>query len=283
MQRTYGDNLILLLDEPGLSLHGTAQRDLLRYMNEKLRPLHQVLYSTHSPFLLDSANIFSIRTVEDIVDKDAQNRELIRGTKVGQRILSRDADTLLPLQGIAGFDIAQTMFVGPNVLVVEGPSEAGYISWFNRQLARQNRPGLDLRWAVCPAEGANKVGSFVTLFSGRGLRIAALLDYHDGQKGMVDQLEASGLLTDGCLLRTTNFVDQSDADIEDLVGRPMMRQLVNACMGLGPKHMIPETSTGNQMRVVKEIEDHCRTLPAGFSNFHHYKACLLYTSDAADE
>src|SRR5690606_34015477 len=44
--------LILLLDEPGLTLHGKAQADLLRYFDEKLAPYHQIIFSTHSPFMV---------------------------------------------------------------------------------------------------------------------------------------------------------------------------------------------------------------------------------------
>src|SRR5207253_4434921 len=47
VQKTAG-NLILLLDEPGLTLHGKAQADLLRYFAEKLASEHQVVYTTHS-------------------------------------------------------------------------------------------------------------------------------------------------------------------------------------------------------------------------------------------
>jgi predicted ATPase len=271
VRKVYGENIFLLLDEPGLSLHGTAQRDLLRYINERLRPSHQVVYTTHSPFMLDPEHIFSVRTVEDVVGTDSKSVEVIRGTKVGQKILSRDKDTLLPLQGIAGFDIAQTMFVGPYVLVVEGPSEAGYINWFSRQLVKRNREGLDIRWAVCPAEGASKVSSFVTLFAGRGLIIAALVDYHEGQKRMVDELERSGLLKNGHLLKTTEFVAQSDADIEDLVGWEVMRSLLNAALGLSGQFAVAmEKTADSPERVVKCLEEHCCTLPPHFPEFDHY-------------
>ena len=50
--RKGGGSLILLLDEPGLTLHGKAQADLLRYFGEKLAPKHQVIFTTHSPFMV---------------------------------------------------------------------------------------------------------------------------------------------------------------------------------------------------------------------------------------
>ncbi|MHB1128120.1 MAG: ATP-dependent nuclease [Bacillota bacterium] len=42
---------ILLLDEPGLHLHPTAQQELLTFF-EKLSEANQIIYSTHSPFLI---------------------------------------------------------------------------------------------------------------------------------------------------------------------------------------------------------------------------------------
>ena len=44
-------------DEPGLSLHGKAQADLLRYFRERLAPDHQVIYTTHSPSMVPSDNL----------------------------------------------------------------------------------------------------------------------------------------------------------------------------------------------------------------------------------
>lgn len=125
MKKEYGNNLIVLLDEPGLSLHATAQADLLRYMNEKLVPNHQVIYSTHSPFMIDQSDLLSCRTVEDAT---GPNDEVL-GTKVSGEVLSTDADTLFPLQASLGYDITQSLFVGEHTLLVEGPSDLLYIQW----------------------------------------------------------------------------------------------------------------------------------------------------------
>lgn len=274
VKKNYGDNLIILLDEPGLSLHGKAQKDLLRYINERLRPQHQVIYTAHSPFMIYIENIFSLRTVEDMVvreKKDEEITERILGTKVGQKVLSRDKDTLFPLQGILGFDIAQTMFVGPYVIIVEGPTEAALIHWFSRQLPIKKREGLDIRWAVCPAESASKISSFVTLFLGRGLKIATIFDYHEGQKNMVDKFENSGLLPSNHIFKTTSYVNQNEADIEDLLGREMYIYLVNNSMQLTNSYKIPnEKQNQTNIRFVKEVEEHCNLLPPNFPDFNHY-------------
>lgn len=93
LRRQYAERLILLLDEPGLSLHPRAQADLRRYFTERLRPLNQVIYSTHSPFMIDAADTAALRGVEDVVSSDGE----ALGTIVTDEIWSCDADTLMPV------------------------------------------------------------------------------------------------------------------------------------------------------------------------------------------
>ncbi len=119
LRKQYAERLILLLDEPGLSLHARAQADLLRYINERLRPSNQVLYSTHSPFLIDTTNLAALRAVEDRGMDDGE----LTGTVVSEEIWSSEADTLLPIQAAISFDQDRprsTIVVGP------GPEGPGY-------------------------------------------------------------------------------------------------------------------------------------------------------------
>src|SRR5260370_7796347 len=64
-QKATKQKLILLLDEPGLYLHAKAQEVLLRYFEAELKPSHQLIYSTHSPFMVDSNHFDRVRTVQD--------------------------------------------------------------------------------------------------------------------------------------------------------------------------------------------------------------------------
>ena len=109
VRKNYGDNVVLLLDEPGLGLHAKAQADLLRYINDKLVPAGQVIYTTHSPFMVDPNRLDAVlRTVEDVGGEGE-----VEGTKVGDQVFSTDADTLFPLQAALGYDITQTLSSGP--------------------------------------------------------------------------------------------------------------------------------------------------------------------------
>ena len=69
-------NAILLLDEPGLSLHGLKQREF-RQTISRLAEGNQTLYTTHSPFLVGPDELDFVRVVE-MTDRD-------KGTKVHTR------------------------------------------------------------------------------------------------------------------------------------------------------------------------------------------------------
>ena len=140
--------MLLLLDEPGLSLHGRAQQDLLRYFREQLAPYYQVIYTTHSPFMIDPEALLSVRIVEDVVTSSGE----VLGTKVREDVFATESETVFPLQAALGYDITQTLFVGKNVLLVEGPSDFLYLKWFSSELQHQNREGLDRRWVITPSE-----------------------------------------------------------------------------------------------------------------------------------
>jgi predicted ATPase len=134
--------VVLLLDEPGLTLHGKAQGDLLRYFEEKLAPYHQFVYSTHSPFMVAPDKLTSARVVEDQVELKG-TRRMPLGTKVREDILTRDPDTLFPLQGALGYEITQSLFIGKHTLLVEGASDILYLQALSSALqARRTCPAL---------------------------------------------------------------------------------------------------------------------------------------------
>lgn len=176
VRKTHG-NVIILLDEPGLNLHGTAQRDLLRYIREKLTPHHQVIYTTHSPFMVPADDLASVRTVEDVVQQSRSRRPEVLGTKVGDDILSTDPETLFPLQGALGYEITQSLFIGEHTLLVEGPSDILYLQAASTALNARGQTGLDSRWVICPSGGLDKVHAFVSLFAGNKLHVAVLADF----------------------------------------------------------------------------------------------------------
>lgn len=266
-------NVIILLDEPGLNLHAKAQSDLLRYFKEKLEPKHQVIYTTHSPFMVPTENIMSVRTVEDVVKYRPGEDPEVLGTKVGDQVLSTDRDTLFPLQGALGYELSQSLFVGEHTLLVEGPSDVLYFQALSNALKALGRKHLDARWTLCPTGGVDKVWAFVSLFGGNKLHVAALIDYASGQKGNVEKLRKSQLLREGHVLLATEFCGQVEADTEDVLGEDLFVELVNRAYSVPPAKLLVAGSLpagpAPNLRVVPKVEAAMKLI-ADVPEFDHF-------------
>jgi len=267
-------NIIILLDEPGLTLHAKAQADLLRYFKEKLEPHHQLIYTSHSPFMVPADNLMSVKTVEDVVTVIGPNRFDSKGTKVGDKVLSTDKDTLFPLQGALGYEITQSLFIGEHTLLVEGPSDVLYLQAASGVLKQTGRPGLDSRWTLCPTGGIDKIGSFISLFSGNDLHIAVLTDIAKGQKQKVENLRRSGILEKEHVYTIGDFCGQGEADIEDLLSAELFVSIVNAAYDLPAKHKLTKTkledAKKNTERNVIQAEAYFKLLPDSIPMFDHF-------------
>lgn len=255
--------VILLLDEPGLSLHGKAQFDLLRFFDEQLAPHHQVIYTTHSPFMIHPDKLVSARIVEDLIEQSRGGRAKPIGTKVREDVLNTDPDTLFPLQGALGYEITQTLFIGPNTLLVEGPGDILYLKSLSRALERMKRVGLDARWVLCPTGGIGKIQPFVSLFLGRELNIVVLADYSLGQKKPIENLRKSQILKAGHVLTFAEYTEKQEADVEDLFNAELFAKLLNAAYGLKAKQLVTAQklvdADPSTERLVKQAEALFRT------------------------
>ena len=273
LKKIYGKHLFILLDDPGLSLHGRAQGDLLRYINEKLKPFYQVIFTTHSPFMIDPDNLTSVRTVEDKVV-----RGRIYGTKIGDKVLGIDPDTIFPLQAALGYDITQSLFIGKHNLLVEGPSDLLYLKVFSKELQKRKREYLDSRWVIVPCGGIEKIGSFVALFGGKKLHIAVLTDFHKGIKARVRSLRESNLLKSGHVFSAESYVDSDEADVEDIIGRSNYIKLVNECYSLKMSEDLSK-ATVLPASVLEEVGNYFKTTPTEEA-FDHYTPALFLIENA---
>ena len=265
--------VILLLDEPGLSLHGKAQGDLQRFIKEKLAPHHQVIYSTHSPFMVPADDFQSVRIVEDQV-KQQGHRRVSNGTKVREDVFALDPETLFPLQGALGYEISQTLFVGQDTLLVEGPSDILYIQALSNELRNRGRTGLDSRWTLCPSGGIDKIMPFVSLFSGNDLHVAVLSDEASGDKGKVRRIKESSVLRAGHFFTLADFLEIAEADVEDIFDPELFVAIVNGCYQLEEQHELTvealEAQSNSTTRIVKKVEAAFRLMPESIPMFNHF-------------
>lgn len=215
--------MIILLDEPALGLHARAQGDFLRFIEERLATKCQVVYTTHSPFMVQPGKLEQVRIVED--------RGPEHGAKVTQDVLTTDPDTLFPLQGALGYDLVQHLFIGPDNLIMEGTSDYTYLSVISDFLnAQADRKHLDDRWSKIPVGGADLIPTFVALL-GTHLDVTVLVDAKHAVHQRLNKLAADGYLKKKRIVTCGQIVDRADADIEDLFSEDDYLRLYNGAFG----------------------------------------------------
>ena len=276
--RRDGENLILLLDEPGLSLHAKAQEDLLRYFEKELVPYHQLIYTTHSPFMVDPMHFERVRIVQDL-SLESRSDDLSderQGTKVITEVLEATSDSLFPLQGALGYEIYQTLFIGPNNLVVEGVSDLLYIQTMSALLQRRDREGLRTEWTITPVGSSDKVTTFVALIGANtDLNIAVLIDYQKKDQQKIENLYKKKLLNEKQVLTYADFIGNDEADVEDMFTPEFYLQLVNG--EFETTLSVDDLSTGPP-RILRRLENHFENNPLPNAvNFNHYRPALYFS------
>lgn len=212
---------VLLLDEPGLNLHASAQADLMRFF-EDLAKKYQIVYTTHSPFMVDTENLNRVRTCF----------ETENGTVISDTIQEKDPNTLFPLQAALGYDIAQNLFISNNNLLVEGPADLIYLTLLSSILESNKRTGLKDEFTIVPVGGLDKVSTFISLLRGSKLNVVCLLDTFTDQKGKqkVDDLVKYKIIKEKNLHFFNEFANNGNltADIEDLFTKKDYLKIFNA-------------------------------------------------------
>lgn len=165
-------NVIFLLDEPGVYLHVNAQRELLRLFYDLCKNDNQVVYSTHSPYMIDSNNIINIRAIE----KDERGHTNIYNTAYDNKFNSvSKRETLSPLIQAIGADLRFN--IGPQAeklnIVTEGITDYMY---YTAMLYYFNIPEEKMPYII-PAVGAGNVNVIVSVLIGWGCDFKVILDY----------------------------------------------------------------------------------------------------------
>ncbi|WP_184542316.1 AAA family ATPase [Mucilaginibacter sp. FT3.2] len=220
IQADKSSDYILLLDEPGLNLHASAQADLLRFF-EDLSIKYQIIYTTHSPFMVESDKLNRVRTV----------LETDEGTVISDSIQEKDPNTLFPLQAALGYDIAQNLFISKNNLLVEGPADLLYLTIMSNILETNKRTALNDSITIVPVGGLDKVTTFISLLRGSKLGVVCLLDTFTDQKGKqrVSDLIQQKIIKEKHIRFFNEFANngKATADIEDLFSKEEYLKIFN--------------------------------------------------------
>lgn len=293
----YGDvqrekqNVVILLDEPGLSLHPRAQEDLLRYFESEVKGHHQLIYSTHSPFMVDSKRFDRVRIVQDLgIESDEPLEAAAGGTRVLSDLAEASADSLSPLEGALGHDLAQAIFTAPHTLAVEGVADLLYLEAMSALLTEKGRPGLSKLWTVTPAGGAGKLPAFAALAAlrdvprgGRQEReqrsFAVLMDLQSADPHAVESLFKKKLLAKNRVLTFADFTWGKEADIEDMFDVDFYLRVVNEDYRLQETMPLHALSLPQGGRIRRRLDGHFAQHPLPMNQTFRRERPARYFAD----
>ena len=225
-----GIPLILLLDEPALFLHGTAQKDLLRYLEDESRTGHQVIYTTQSPYMIDARRFDRVRIVED---KGAQGNELPLPARMGTRVCTDAQDatsgSILPLRGALADGLFADLFSQKSILIVGDVPDLLFCETVSSLLVAGGAEGLNPMWRILPIGGAERLAALFSLLGDQGTAIAGSpMVIRKSELGALDVLLKNNLLQKQNIFCYGAFTGTDDADVEDMFDPDFYLSLVNS-------------------------------------------------------
>lgn len=205
---------ILLLDEPGLSLHPLAQKDLSLFFRN-LSKTNLILYTTHSPFLVDSNHLDRVKAV--FIQDDGT-------TNVSSNLRANESNpsqtkSIYPVHAALGLSVSEMLFNNCTPVLVEGPSDQIYLSAIKTLLIAfgELTPKKDIIFV--PAGGTRGVKPIVSLLTSKNEELPKILLDSDSQGDQMVQTLRKDLYKDNpdYVLEVSKIVDIEQAEIEDLI------------------------------------------------------------------
>jgi ABC-type ATPase involved in cell division len=171
---------VLLVDEPGVSLHARAQEDVLKVF-EDIKDKIQVIYTTHSPHLVDINKLHRVLAIQrDDLDSLKSNTRILDPI----RLSAASPDTLSPLQSIMGNPLAaEGISSGRLNLIVND------IGSFYMLSAILHLTGFKGKISLIPSTEVSSIPLMCNILMGWGLRFAVLLFSNETEKGMEEFLK----------------------------------------------------------------------------------------------
>lgn len=173
---------IMLIDEPGLSLHARAQEDVLKVF-EDLKDKMQIIYCTHSPHLIDVNRLYRILAVQRADQDDDSSETLLMDTG---SLSAASSDTLSPVYSLMGVKINSQSFINPkNNIIVEDTITYYYLNTLHHLF------GNNREVHFIPSTGIASTAALSNILTGWKIDFNILVFGHSGNTEQVEELKKS--------------------------------------------------------------------------------------------
>ncbi len=214
---------ILLLDEPGLSLHPIAQEDLSVFF-DSLSQTNQLLYTTHSPFMVDPDHLDRVRAVYVNGDGETVISSNLRANE-GNKAQSQ---SIYPVHAALGLSVSKMLLQGCQPIIVEGISDQYYLNAIKNYLISKGLLTPKYELLFLPAGGVKGITAIAPIITAKNeLPPFVVLDSDKPGQDMVTKLKTS--LYQGKtdrLITIGDLLSQPGTEIEDLFPKTFLADIL---------------------------------------------------------
>jgi ABC-type multidrug transport system ATPase subunit len=214
---------ILLLDEPGLSLHPLAQRDLSDFF-ENLARTNQIIFTTHSPFLVDPDQLDRVKAVY----VGANGATVVSGDLRASEKLSAQSKSIYPVYAALGLSVSETLLQGCQIVIVEGSSDQLALSAIKSYLVGHGllNPRRDI--VFIPAGGVRGITAVASIVSGANDGVPyVLLDNDHAGRELAKKLRCELYAADKNKIILLSKNNAADVELEDLWPIAFLAEVAN--------------------------------------------------------
>lgn len=214
---------ILLLDEAGLSLHPLAQKDLIAFF-DNLAKTNQLIYTTHSPFLVDTSNIDRAK----VVYSDSDGLTVVSGNlRASDDKLNEKS--IYAVHAALGLSVSDILLQGCQSVIVEGPSDQNYLNAIKLFLLKHQKYAPNMELVFIPSGGVRGVPGVVSIISGKnGDLPLVILDSDQSGKDARKKL-TSGLYQNvqDKIIEIGSYRGIDNCEVEDLIPVSLMQRFLD--------------------------------------------------------
>lgn len=218
-------NAILLLDEPGVTLHPIAQKDLFLFF-ENLAKSNQMLYTTHSPFMVDSNHLERVRSV--YIDKDGKT-VASPDLRAAERMKGNNqTQSIYPAHAALGLTVSDMLLINCNPVLVEGESDQVYLSALKNLLISKGSISPLKEIVFIPTGGVKGIKATAGILSGAKDKNPIVIVDGDGPGVKLERdLKADFYAADSDkIINISTYTVTPKGEIEDLFPKAKLATIV---------------------------------------------------------
>ncbi|MEK3703537.1 AAA family ATPase [Paenibacillus sp. FSL R7-0198] len=206
---------VLLIDEPGLYLHASAQEDLLGMLNN-LSDKSPIVISTHSHWLMDPNRLERIRLVLKVNDQTQVENKIHKGA---------DAYTMKPIFSAIGLGLNNDISTfGERLILVEGYSDYYYLEAMRYYF--QEILGIKIKkFKIYPCLGSAQIINVLTLLVDSETEYFILLDNDKAGRQTEKKLKAECGIDENKILFTP-VKSKNTSVIEDMFSQKDFSEII---------------------------------------------------------